>query len=213
MPSRLHQVHNTSSLSHSHAPSISRAHPLYLCRSIHTYFPCGTHPPSSLFQLNPKLLQTLIQPLCLSHFHPTLSRPLRQLVHAFITHLQLLWFLFLNELSLLSLYFFILSHPFAHHYCFPFPLPFSLSPPPPSTHQMFINLSPVSVMYFDSVSLDGVTGCILKLEALQGMDRYEEAITECEAHLAFIKGKGEPSQHGIFPYRSCNYLLSSWSSS
>lgn len=45
-------------------------------------------------------------------------------------------------------------------------------------------------MYFDSVSVDGVTGCILKLEALQGMDRFEEAITECEAHISFIKGKG-----------------------
>jgi hypothetical protein len=45
-------------------------------------------------------------------------------------------------------------------------------------------------MYFDSVTSDGISGCLLKVEALQGMDRFEEAVSECEIHLTFIKGKG-----------------------
>jgi hypothetical protein len=52
------------------------------------------------------------------------------------------------------------------------------------------SLSISSVMYFDSVTSDGISGCLLKVEALQGMDRFEEAVSECEIHLTFIKGKG-----------------------
>ena len=45
-------------------------------------------------------------------------------------------------------------------------------------------------MYFDSVTCEGVSGCLLKIDALQGLDRFEEAVTECEQYIAFIKGKG-----------------------
>jgi hypothetical protein len=45
-------------------------------------------------------------------------------------------------------------------------------------------------MYFDSVTCEGVSGCLLKVDALQGLDRFEEAVTECEQYIAFIKGKG-----------------------
>ena len=55
----------------------------------------------------------------------------------------------------------------------------------------FLLLSPnPSVMYFDSLTNDGVSGCLLKLEALQGLNRFEEAVSECELHIAHVKGKG-----------------------
>eukprot|EP00596_Hydrurales_sp_CCMP1899_P000386 CAMPEP_0119048518 /NCGR_PEP_ID=MMETSP1177-20130426/59348_1 /TAXON_ID=2985 /ORGANISM="Ochromonas sp, Strain CCMP1899" /LENGTH=914 /DNA_ID=CAMNT_0007024513 /DNA_START=168 /DNA_END=2909 /DNA_ORIENTATION=- len=47
-----------------------------------------------------------------------------------------------------------------------------------------------SAMYYDTFTIDGISGCVLKLEALQGLDRYEEAVSECEQHMAAIRGKG-----------------------
>ena len=45
-------------------------------------------------------------------------------------------------------------------------------------------------MYFDVMTSDGVSGCLLKMEAMQGLDRFEEAVSECELHISHLKGKG-----------------------
>ena len=71
-------------------------------------------------------------------------------------------------------------------------LSFSSSPllPSPLPFTSF-DITSLSVMYFDGITNDGVSGCLLKVEALQGLDRFEEAVSECELHIAHIKGKGK----------------------
>ena len=38
-------------------------------------------------------------------------------------------------------------------------------------------------------SSDGISGCRLEVDALQGLERFDEAVRECELHITFVKEK------------------------
>ena len=46
------------------------------------------------------------------------------------------------------------------------------------------------MLYYDNDSTDGVTGCCLKADAMLGLERFEDTVSELEQYISSMKGKG-----------------------